>query len=231
MQTDNTLHARHRNRLKRRFMKEGLTSFEKHNMLELLLFYSIPRRDTNEIAHRLVSRFGSLSGVFDAPPEELCQVEGVGENTAILIKLVSQLWFQYNLDKAGRRLLFSEKEELSRYLCNLYAAIPEETVFALYFNAREQLICAEKLFCGSVESCIIRKRRIVESGIRVGASFFVLTHNHPHGDANPSESDIRATQSLVHLFRELEMPMADHIIVSGNVTTSIRDFSGLNDAT
>lgn len=222
-------HRDHRKRLRNRFRAEGLGNFEKHNILELLTFYSVPRRDTNELGHALMNRFGSLSAVFEASEQELLEVEGVGENTALLIRLVHEIWLQYMQDKNAKRLTFSDREGLRDYLKNLYLGKTEETVYCLYFNAKEELICAQKIFGGSVQSCVFRKRQIVEAGIRVSASFFILVHNHPAGNPDFSEQDVRTTQSLARLFRELEMPMADHYVVSGENVTSFRESQDTSD--
>ena len=97
-QEKKNVHEGHRDRLRQRFLQEGLENFQDHNVLELLLFYSIPRKDTNEEAHNLINRFGSLSGVFDASFEELCEVKGIGENSAALIKIMPELFKKYEVD-------------------------------------------------------------------------------------------------------------------------------------
>ena len=222
-------HRDHRTRLRNRFRAEGLGSFEKHNILELLLFYCIPRRDTNEVGHALMDRFGSVSGVIDASEQELLEVPGVGKGTALFIRLLRELFSLYTRDKNTVRLTYQDRDALNDYLRNLYAADPDETVYCLYFNAKDELICTQKMFCGSVQSCILRKRQIVESGFRAGASYFLLVHNHPAGNPDFSEQDARTTQALTRLFREVEMPMADHLVISGDVVTSFRESGAASD--
>lgn len=222
MSGDGQLHANHRQRLKNRFLKEGLDHFEKHNVLELLLFFCIPRVDTNELAHRLLQRFGSITNVLTASREELCSVDGVGENTALFLRLFGELRVVMLNETAEERITLGDTARIEEYLVGIYTGLREETVFVLYFNAKEQLICAEKLFTGSVSSCVMRKRQIVEKGLSVGASFFILAHNHPNGIAAPSDEDMRVTRSMSHLFRELEMPLADHYIVGDGKACSLR---------
>ena len=110
----------HRERVRKRFLREGLEHFEQHNQLELLLFYAIPQRDTNGIAHDLIQRFGSISRVMDASVEELMTVDGIGERAAVLLKLVPALARSYTLDHLGKVRTFQTDEELKEYLLALY---------------------------------------------------------------------------------------------------------------
>ncbi|MBQ3500307.1 MAG: hypothetical protein IJA70_02625, partial [Oscillospiraceae bacterium] len=121
-------HDGHRKRLKARFMKTGLDDFEPHNILELLLFYSVPRKDTNPLAHRLVNRFGSLSGVFDAGPEELMKVDGITENTAVLISMIPQLARKYLEDKSDAVNAISGFDDIGTYLMPKFVGRTVETI-------------------------------------------------------------------------------------------------------
>ena len=137
MDADKNLHNGHRQRLKDRFLTDGLRSFNEINKLELLLFYAIPRRDTNPIAHRLLDRFGSLSAVLEAEPALLTEVDGISEHSALLIKLVAALAYDYinSARSAAEQIRFADLDELGKYVASQFIGLNRETVMAFSLDA------------------------------------------------------------------------------------------------
>lgn len=208
------LHDGHRQRLIQRFLEEDLDNFEPHNVLELLLFYAIPRKDTNELAHVLMDTFGSLKGVFDAPYEELIKVAGIGPNTAALLKLVPSLTRTYYSSDA-RSVILDTSEKSGEYFLPYYIGQTEEVVRLACLDAGGKVISNQILHRGSANAAEVNIRKIVNIALRNNAMGVILAHNHPGGLPLPSEEDVATTKSI----REALMPMGillmDHIIVAG----------------
>ena len=217
---EKNLHAGHRARLKARFLREGLDNFEEHNIVELLLFFGVPFKDTNDIAHRLLWRFGGIRQMFDAPYEQLCEVEGVGENVATLIKLVPQLCRIY-IKEGNDAEKYDNVDKLGRMLAARYIGVDRETVYLTLLDNSFRLISIDKIFEGSVNSASVSTRMIAELSLKNNASMAVLSHNHPRGIAVPSMDDIETTSRLVHLFDSIGVPMLEHLLVAGGSYTPI----------
>ena len=217
------VHDGHRERLKSRFLEHGIDSFNDLNALELLLFYAIPRRDTNEIAHALLDRFGGLSGVFEASIPELTDVPGVGENAALLIKLVPQMMKKYELSKVGDMRTFRSSAQVAQFLIPRFLAEREELVLALCLDSRSSMLCCEVLNRGVVNAVDISTRRLVETALKYKASAVVLAHNHPDGVAMPSREDEVFTEKAMEALRLMGIRMMDHIIVAGKNYFSMRE--------
>ena len=209
-------HEGHRQRLKNRFLASSLESFEPHNVLELLLFYSVPRQDTNELAHSLIDRFGSLRGVFDADFSELIKVKGIKENSATLIKLIPQIARTYMLDEDLSDCVLDTVDKVGEYLVKLYIGSTKETVYILLFDPSFKLLNTVKLAEGNINSAAIDPRKIFEEVTKVNASMFVLAHNHPHGYAVPSMDDIETTTMLSSAFDMFSVDLLEHFIVAGD---------------
>ena len=210
-------HVGHRKRLKKRFREEGLDHFELHNVVELLLFYSIPQGDTNDLAHTLMKRFGSLSGIFNASYEDLMAVKGVGENTATLLKLIPQVCRRYFREEAEiPRPSENYVEDLGRRLVAEYVGRRVETVFLFCFDNKMKELYFGMLGEGTLDTVNILVRQVVEIAVRVGASNVVLAHNHPNGLALPSREDQLSTIQLRQTLGDLSIHLLDHIIVAGD---------------
>lgn len=219
------LHRNHRLRLKRRYLNEGISGFEPHNILELLLFFTIPQKDTNDLAHELLNRFGSIPGVFDAPIEELLKVKGVGMHTATLIKLIPDLWQVYERDRAAvsRRKINSTVAAAS-YLAPLFTGRSTEAMAAVALDASSGLLGAEILAEGSPMEAPIDARRICEWAINIRAGGIILAHNHlGSGNCKPSGPDCEATRRLAAVLNGLGIRLIDHIILCGGEYFSMAD--------
>ena len=215
------MHKDHRKHTKARFLSEGLDSFEPHNVLELLLFYSIPQKDTNETAHMLINRFGSLSAVFDAPYDDLLTVPGISEHSATLIKLIPAISRRYAMEKNSKVTKLSSIEDIGKYLVARYLGVTEETVLLLLLDNKFGLIDCVKVHEGSVNSSAITMRKLIETALFKRASMVVLAHNHPSGVALPSSDDLFTTQQVKRAFDLVEIGMLAHIIVAGDTFTNI----------
>lgn len=209
-----SIHKGHRERLKNRFQEEGLDNFTDIQVLELLLFYSIPRKDTNPVAHALLDRFGSLSQVLEAPAEELQKVSGITENSAVLLKLVTELARYYQVDCAQRMEVLTTLDACGAYLVPRFFGRTSETVFLLCLDAKCKVICCREVGEGSVNSASISVRKIVEIALNSNATTVILAHNHPSGVAVPSNEDVLTTRRIYAALRAVEVHLADHIVVA-----------------
>ena len=207
------VHDGHRQRKKEQFLRRGLEGFADHEVLELLLYYAIPRRDTNELAHRLIDRFGTLRGVFDAAPEELRQVDGMGESAALFLQL---------LPAVGRRALLNEKKEtilnsvetVGTFFTRLLAGERREVLYQVCLDAKGKLLSDHRLASGTVSMAPVSVREVVENALRCDASRVVLGHNHPSGVALPSEEDRQITLQIQQALATMSIALVDHIIVA-----------------
>lgn len=209
------MHTGHRKRLKNRFLEEGLDSFEPHQVLELLLFFSIPRRDTNEIAHKLLKKFGSLSGVFEADIKELVKVEGIGENSAFLISMIPQLSRRYLNDKWRDKPELNSSSKAGEYAISLFAGRTYEVFYVICLDAQNRVNHAALVHEGTINEAPIYPRIIVETALRHKANSVILAHNHPGGSLNPSRGDIEATKVIKNALESISIKVVDHIIVCG----------------
>lgn len=216
-----SIHKGHRQRLKDRFRREGLDNFDELYVLELLLFYCIPRVDTNPLAHRLLDHFGSLTAVLDASKEELEKVEGMGENASTFLTLITQVGRYYQVKRSVPGEILRSIEQCGNYLTPYFFGRERETVFMLCLDAKSKVICCKMVGEGSVNSANIPIRRVVEIALSANATTVVLAHNHPSGLAIPSADDIQTTHRVAAALAAVEITLADHIVVSKDDFVSI----------
>lgn len=217
------MHENHRERVKKRFLSSGLDDFAPHNVLELLLFYAVPQKDTNQTAHLLIDRFGSLDKVFDATVEELKEVNGIGDHAATLIKLIPALARRYAVEKNKDGLVFNNVDTMGQYFVSQYIGVTVETVLLLSLDNKFNAIDCVKIHEGSVNSCEITVRKLAEIAFRNNASMVVLAHNHPSGLPIPSSADLYTTQQLCAALNLLGIKMLAHIVVAGEDYANIMD--------
>jgi len=209
-----SIHDGHRARLKERFRQEGLDNFSDIQVLELLLFYAIPRRDTNPIAHALLEHFGTLSQVLEAPAEELEKVSGIGSNAATLLNLTTAVGRYYLVNRSTQNVILNTIEKCGEYLVPFFFGRRNETVFILCLDAKCKVLCCKEVGEGSVNSANVPIRRIVELALGANATTVVLAHNHPSGLALPSGDDIQATRRAASALSTVDIHLADHIVVA-----------------
>ena len=215
------IHAGHRERLRNKFINHGHEALEEHELLELLLFYAIPQKNTNPIAHALIDRFGSLKNVLDAEVSELCEISGIGEYAAALIKLQASVAKVYytTLPKKAR---LASVGEASSYIVNQLYGRKTEGFYAFALDINLRLIGYKLIAEGNIDRVSVDVRKLTSFALDSQAAFILLAHNHPNGTARPSYADIELTKSIVSLLHPLGIGVCDHIITSG------RDFYSFN---
>ena len=218
-----TEHHGHRDRLRKRFLMHGLDVLQDHEVLELLLFYALPRKDTNELARVLLQHFGSIAAVLEAPLEELKQVGGIGENAAVLLHLITPLSRRYQLSRAEKGVCLSTTHACGEYLLPYFFGATEEMVYILCLDSKCKVLACRLLQVGSVNSATVSLRKAAEVAMSCNASSVVLAHNHTSGLALPSKADIDTTLALKNVLEPLEIQLADHIVVADQDFVSMKD--------
>ena len=216
-----SIHDGHRERLRSRFRKEGLEHFAQHEALELLLYYCIPRKDTNPIAHRLLERFHDLPGVLNAPASELTKIPEVGQNVADYLNILRQL-HRYCAVCEAEEIALTSIDACGRYLAPRFTEHRNEVVYLLCLDAKCKVLECSKVGEGSVNSAAVPIRRIVEMALGANATAVVLAHNHPSGVALPSDEDKATTHRLAMALRAVEIELVDHLIIADDDYISLR---------
>lgn len=218
---NNNLHKEHRKRLRNRFRRDGLDSFTDVQVLELLLFFCIPRRDTNPIAHELINRFGSLDQVLSAPLHELEKVDGIGEQASTLLRLTSQIARSDGVSQVSKDKILNSISKCGNYLKVFFKNKADETVYLLCLDAKCKLLGCVEVGRGSVNTASVSPRKIVEVALSFNATSVVLAHNHPSGVALPSHEDIVTTRRIALALDAVGIVLADHIVVAENDYVSL----------
>ncbi|MBE6962227.1 MAG: DNA repair protein RadC [Ruminococcaceae bacterium] len=216
------VHDGHREKMRRRFLETGLDSFAEHEALELLLFYAIPRRDTNALAHKMMDHFGSLDAVLSAPVEELMRMDGIGENAAVLLKLVSRVVQKARLS-ASRETIVNSTEKAGDFLLERFRGEKNEVIYQLCLDRKGKLLSCRRLNEGGADSSELNIRRLVENALLVSASAVILAHNHPSGIALPSSEDYATTERVQAALSMVGVTLVDHIIVADDDFVSMAD--------
>ncbi len=206
------MHEGHRQRLRETYLTQGAAAFHDHQLLELLLSYSIPRADTNPIAHALLQRFGSLREVFQANVYELMQTPGVGEKSAILLSLTGTMLRRSEGSKVRTQKLSTPVEAMN-YCRGLFIGEKYEAMYILSLDKNFKLLFCDKISSGTLNETAVYPRVIVESALRHSANSVLLTHNHPSGDATPSVQDIDTTMLILKALEPIGIRLHDHIII------------------
>lgn len=207
-------HSGHRQRMRERYQKQGLEGFAQHEVLELLLFYAIPQKNVNPLAHRLIDRFGSLYGVLNASPQQLAQVEGIGEYAATLLSLFQSVPKQAALTRDTAKLKLSKRQTAVDYCTRLLQGEKRELFYAVCLNGQMETISDVLIAKGSLSNVPAYPRIVLDAVLTHNAHSVLLCHNHPSGSIAPSPQDLAATRTLADLLRTIEVVLIDHIIVS-----------------
>ncbi len=217
---DKNVHGGHRDRIKDKFLKNGLDDLELHETLEFLLYYAVPRRDTNPISHRLIDKFGSFSAVFDASLDSLVE-EGISKNTAILIKMIPELCREYLDDKNRNKNKIINMSSVGDLFVDKFVGRECETVILLLTDAKHKEVFCGVINKGSISSCELYLKTIVKYAMQYNARYAVISHNHTSGLALPSKGDLIATRKIFHALALLDVKLVDHIIVADDDYVSI----------
>ncbi len=210
---NNNIHAGHRDRMKDKYLKSGIDNFSDHELLEMLLYYALPQKNTNELAHNLIAEFGSLKGVLEADTDSLMRVDGIKKHTAILLSLVNGINRRTRISENNDCMIFDSLSKVGEYLLNYYSGLCREQVCVMLFNNSMKLIDFVKISEGSVNSAAIDYRSIATISLTKNASCVILSHNHPNGLAIPSSEDREVTKTVESALSVLGITLLEHIIV------------------
>ena len=212
---DENLHAKHRARMQERVERDGLDSLAEHEALEYLLFLSIPRADTNALAHRLIQHFGDFCKVLEAEPEELMQVEGVGPKSARLISTVMACSRYYELKKRKTRLSLNSAETAIAYVKPLFRGVQNEQLYLILLDDACRPVQDLRIAEGVPNRVAVDTRKLLRAVARTNSTCGILAHNHPTGLAIPSEADRLTTYHIMEVTGQLGFTIMDHIIIAG----------------
>lgn len=224
------IHDGHRERLTERYLTYGLDALEEHEVLEMLLFYVIHRKDTNPIAHDLIRRFGSLAGVMDASVKELMEIDGIGQKAAILLQLAKPMCRRYLISQAKDINILNTTQACVDFLMPHFFGAKDEQVLLLCLDAKCRLICCREISTGSAVSTELPIQKAAKLALESHAVSVILSHNHPCGDAMPSPEDRHATIMFRDAMQAIGVVLADHIIIAADRYTSMRQNGTLDIA-
>ena len=216
------LHKGHRERVRRKFIESGFNGFDKHEILELLLFYSRPRVNTNEIAHRLLDKFKTITAVCDADIDELKEISGIDESSAVLLKMIPLLSKEY-LSGVGKNCVLREYSVVCDFFTTQFIGEREEKIRIACLDDKLRLIKCSVISDGVPGKVPVNIRKIVEFAFKNKSENIILAHNHPNGDAIPSDDDLRATSALYSALKPIGINLLDHIIVAGDDAISLKE--------
>ena len=206
----------HRKRLREKFIKSGLKGFHDYEIVELLLSLGTPRRDCKQPAKEALKRFKTLRGVLEASAEELQQIDGIGLHNAFGIKLTQEVAREFLKEKIIDQTIYKSAQEIFNYLYHSMRDLKKEVFKVIYLNSQNQIIEAEDLFTGTVNSSSISPREVIEQAIKNAAVSLIFAHNHPSGNPEPSKSDKELTRDLIYAGSIMRIKILDHIIIGEN---------------
>jgi DNA repair protein RadC len=212
----------HRERLRARFRQSGADAVTDYELLELVLFRTIPQRDIKPLAKELIAKFGSFAEVLAAAPQRLEEVKGIKEATATDLKIVHAAAGRLAHGQVKKRPVLSSWSAVLDYCRTAMAFADKEQFRVLFLDKRNQLIADELQQTGTVDHTPVYPREVVKRALEVSATAIILVHNHPSGDPTPSRADIQMTQSIVEIAKPLGISVHDHIIVGKEGHTSFK---------
>lgn len=225
MAQNRSLHTGHRARMRQRLKTTSAASFADHELLEMLLYHTNARSDTNEPAHALIEAFGSIEGILDADPARLEAVWGIGESTTVLLTLVGELAHRYTAQKFSAQQnaagALDTAEKVADFLAPRFIGATKELIFALLLDNAMRPLDLFPVSNGTVTNAAVSVRSIAERAYTKHAAAVILAHNHPGGMATPSSEDIKMTHHIKEALSLLEIPLVEHFIFSNNAYTTV----------
>jgi DNA repair protein RadC len=212
----------HRSRMRTRLLAAGPQSLADHEMLEMVLFLALPRRDTKPLARALLARFGSFAGAIAAPAVELCTVDGLGEAGVAALKLVQGAALRLARAEVINRPVVGNWDRLMSYLTASLAREPVEQFRVLFLDTRNRLLADEALGHGTVNHTPVYPREVVKRALELHATALILVHNHPSGDPTPSAADLDMTREIAAAAAALSIALHDHVIIGNDRWLSFR---------
>lgn len=224
------LHSGHRERMRSKFAKNmNFNSFEEHEILEMLLFYCYPRGDTNQTAHKLINRFGSLSGVLEASYEELTESGIIGENPALSLKFFNALNIYLHIDKTTDEIDIRDIPRLKSFIGDLFYGISYEQ-FKLFFTDNSYILKNYMdIQTGNSQSVEVSLRNVTKAVLNSGVNYFFIAHNHPDSSSEPSDEDILLTKKIITHLRNMDIHLLDHFIAGNDGISSMRQLGLIYD--
>jgi DNA repair protein RadC len=204
----------HRQRLRNRFLQGGPGSLQDYELLELLLTFAIPYSDVKPLAKKLIAHFGSFTRVFDASAEDIMEVTGLREYSAVLIRLVKACAEYYLKEELLARQKISSLSALVDYCRTSMGGLADEQFRVLFLNSQNELIAEEIVQEGTVNQTVVYPRKVLELALKHKATGLILVHNHPSGHLKPSAADLELTRALVKASQSLNLTVHDHLIIS-----------------
>lgn len=217
-----TDHSGHRDRLRREFLARP-DSFPDHKLMELLLFYTVPRQDTNAIAHELLARFSTVANVMDAEPEALRQVPGVGDQTVAFLRVIKEVGRRYQAVRTSLSGIISRSREAAELLHPYFYGARNEMVYLLCLDGKNKVLACPKVGEGSINAAEVMTRKVVDAALRNNAAGVMLAHNHVSGLAIPSVEDQNTTSYLRDLLAQVGVTLLDHLIFVNDDMVSMKD--------
>ena len=216
-------HDGHRDRMRDRITSGGISSLQNHEILEYLLYAFIPRKNTNDIAHKLIEKFGSFSGVLNADENALLEVDGMTKNAALFLANLPEVFRVYLSDVDSKRMSLSGRGVIRSFLGAKLYGLPYEQVVAVALDNQDGFIALEKIASGDGASVKVEVREIVDFALKHKAVNIVLAHNHPSGQINQSKADVELTADILATLSTIGIKLEDHIIFSGSEFYSFTD--------
>ncbi len=220
---DDQLHTGHRERVRERYLAEGLDGFKDHEVLELLLFYCIPKRDTNPVGHAILREFGTLGALFEADPRDIARRCNLSVSTAILLTMAGPLTRRFLKQRWGDRPVLGTSSRAGEYAVSLFAGRPYEVFYVICLDAQNRVNHAALVHEGTLNEAPVYPRIIVEAALRHKANSVILSHNHPGGSLTASGPDIDVTRRIRAALNPIAIPVVDHIIVAGEQYASLAE--------
>jgi len=212
----------HRKRLREKFLKSGLVGFHDYEIVELLLTLGTPRKDCKTMAKDLVTKFGSLNVILDAPIEELIKIKGVGQTNVFGLKLSQAVFEIYQRENVKKSLNLQSSNAIYEFLKENIGKSDREHFVTLFFDTKNNLI-VENVSTGTLNASLVHPREVFKKAIQKNASHVVVSHNHPSGDHTPSQEDINITKRLIEAGKIIGITLVDHLVISKNGYTSLRN--------
>lgn len=223
------LHSGHRDRVKNKAIEGGVESWPYHEVLELMLMYSIPQKDVNPLAHKLIDTFGTFGGVLDAGYEQLCKIDGIGKGTALFLSLLPDVFTKYRASKSVGAINLKNASQCVEYFRDTDRVKSNETFYILCLDAKKNLVKVEKVDSPFPSVINIPRSWFAEKILFKSTKAIVIMHSHPNGDCNPSLADVEATKMLVNTANILGIKVDDHVIITDNQYFSFYSSSMLDN--
>lgn len=228
MQNEKDLHKGHRQRLLKKYLENGIHSLEDHEILEILLFFAFSRCNTNDLSHKLINKFGNIKQVLNSPVEEISQIKGIGENSAVFLRFLGDFAETYNSETEPQILLDKVEKVLDFCTKNFQNSQTESFHFLMLDKSNRLAGTISKTDC-EFNMVNVDMRSILMKAFNVNASSVIIVHNHPNGTALPSNNDIKCTRNIAETLTALNIQICDHIIIGVDGCNSLRRMKYLED--